>query len=798
MNVFLTPSAKLEAEKLLKFLRENVGLEHTSRGFERPDGTVLSEEEIDFAKKHGILRGNFLQGTIITDKFFKASSNINYIRKEIKTDSYGRIADYFGKTEKERKDYYEKHKSDFYQINGTLYEGSSHVKFGTIGEDGSIKFYSDQEFKHTYESEGGKTGLDENGKIISIEEEKNLASSAGIISRDFASNLVSRIANYDKKAKVSGQEISTAVNGSFAIIDGVSKISVPYNAFYYSSGAKYKVDTKALGNVTGSEYIYLKEIEAKSLEELRNKVIEKINHHRTAEESKKASKYTGVIPEQQLEINEENNLDSMANELISNGIRIKQFLRSDGKGSHWLLENGQEFISKPLRAGKTPSQSWINQINSQIFIRQKQVKESETIRMYNESGLKSQHLDFIKKANEDIGSVREENGFAVNEYGDIYGKIEKDKDGNITKVIPLSEIKNRKEASEVIIQSAVNPINNDDLLRTSFYQMSMGLKTMGQGDQKGSYKEIKVGGKKYYVRVNTDTDINSFLSGGAWSATDGGIQVLEDGQFKNVSETEMSEVWNEINEQMSKLVDTQGLTREAIMLLTDKNVQAAIEAANQRYKQEMEIIKQTASSERQELYLKTLAESAENWGELQEAERNRINSEEQQKSQEAGNKRDQAIAGLVKPKDQPSTTGVGPLKAEKDNLKFGWHKSGGFTATGDSDDEVAGIVHRNEWVASASLTRKYKPFFELLDKYQNPEVNKIDINAPETKTPNSESAPSYVNTGGNVINSGNTTIINNGGGGEYGGRRNTLSGTCTNDFGYNSSVGGKNRVNGGH
>jgi hypothetical protein len=78
-----------------------------------------------------------------------------------------------------------------------------------------------------------------------------------------------------------------------------------------------------------------------------------------------------------------------------------------------------------------------------------------------------------------------------------------------------------------------------------------------------------------------------------------------------------------------------------------------------------------------------------------------------------------------------------------------------------------------------------------LDKIQNPKVNKADTNT-EDKTSNPESTSSYINTGGNVINSGNTTIINNGSSGGFG-RRNGLSGTCSNDFGYNVSVGKRSR-----
>ena len=775
-NVRLTPSAENEERKLLQFLFENNDIRHTKNGFERSDGTVLSENEVEFAKQHGLINRGFLGGSIgPSEVLSKVHGQFNKNSRKVETRSFEVLQKTVGGTKEEREKYYNKYKNNFITSDdGFLYDAATKLKFGTVDKDGKIVLYDNSEFEDNYRKDGEVEGLRSNEKIISYQQEKELSDKSGIVSRDFSANLVSQLTNYDRTAKFSikgKRELGiSSVKGTLTFINNNGdKVKIPYTATHFSNGESlYKAIP---GKYEGIEVISGNN-SSSSLEGLKDLLI-KTGHDRISY----AKGRGGFNDRTDLRVEEMRN--SFFKNLLNKGLTIIE----KEEGGYYKLSDGSR-----VNPGFKLTEEDIARFNKSSEFRQSQIRESETIRLYGESNLGKQHQSLIEKANKDIENIKTDgNGYAVDASGAIYGKVVTDESGKAVRVEKLS-------SSRDIQRSAVEPIDSNPYLRYAYYKEAYGLKNMGYGSTRGEYKEIEHDGKKYYVKVNTDTDLSSLINQG-WTAAGNRNEIYtlnDSGTLVNANIDDKT--FAAIDNGMKNMVEAQGLTKTAIDLLTDRNIQAAAEAAKQRAEQEKAIIDQKTAVEKQEIYLKAQTEALEKLAEIDpEGTKNKIMEAEERGKQAKAEVDEKTRASLTK------TNYTGPVSNEGESgFKFGWHKSGGFTATGDSDDEVAGIVHRNEWVASASLTRKYKPFFELLDKYQNPEVNKIDINAPETKTPNSESAPSYVNTGGNVINSGNTTIINNGGGGEYGGRRNTLSGTCTNDFGYNSSVGGKNRVNGGH
>jgi hypothetical protein len=778
-NVRLTPEATKEKDQLLKFMFEAKDLRHTNRGFERGDGSLLSKDELEFASKHNLVQRGFLGSgfTGLTSLMSQVGRQVNLNSKKIDTGSFDAIKKIYG-DKKSREDYYNKHKDNFFTIDGILYEGGSKLKFGRVDESGKVSLFDDKEFQDIYDSDGGKAGLDNNRKLIATEQERILSRNAGLVSRDFSAEFIRDVSNYNRSAKVKGRETGIeALKGKFIIEneDG-NKVEVPYKAYFFSNG------TEKYYTVAGTyDGLAIPKLESNSISSLKSLTLKNVigAKQRTRRHS------TGALINDNEDIRNEERKQAFIRKLMNEGKTIVE--KEEGSLGFYKLSDGSRV---QFQYGNL-TQEDIDRVNRASKYRQTQVKASEVIRMYEDSNLGKQHKSLIESANNDLSKVKIVNGYAVNEYGDIYGKAILNDDKTLKKVVPLSNYND-------IQQAAVAPIDNNKYLREAFYDRAFNLQDMGYGSTRGNYKEVEVGGQKYYVKMNSDTDLTTLMDKG-WTAASEGIYTLDGtGNLVNANISGSSDIFSSIDNKMKEMVEVQGLTNKAIDLLTNESVQAAVEAAEQRAEQEKAVIDQKLAVEKQEIYLKAGTEALEKLAEMDPTKTQGLinDAEEQAKNLKADvDKRTAATINQKKVETFDGNTWTSPTPGLQSREK------GGFTGYSENNNEVVGVVHANEFVANARTTSKFRPLFEFLDKYQKVDLreNPIEIKSDPNASPNA--SPSYVNTGGNVINSGNTTIYNYGNGdGSAAGfnRNNSMSGSSANQLGYNSSVSGKNRFNGGH
>ncbi len=86
MNVYLTPEAKQKSEELLHMLRDLKDLKYTENGFEKANGIILTDEELDDAVKYGIIETKriflFFDEPVGISKEYKIVQN--YINGKVK------------------------------------------------------------------------------------------------------------------------------------------------------------------------------------------------------------------------------------------------------------------------------------------------------------------------------------------------------------------------------------------------------------------------------------------------------------------------------------------------------------------------------------------------------------------------------------------------------------------------------------------------------------------------------------------------------------------------------------------
>ena len=554
MNVRLTPEAsKVVYETLLPLLRKLNDVQKRGNELVTKEGEVLTKEEKLLLQNLGIWDFN-------AGQFKEKGSSVVKSLKSASVDkgivALGMVKDQFGATQKERQAYYEKHKDQF-QISGHgLYETSSGVKFGAVDENGGVRIYTNEEFENEFKLTG-QQGLEENKQYFNDKDAQALAK-LGYVSRDYAADVLFKASNYDRGGKLKGRsEKAHRIWGSIGF-RGINNryTNLGYYVNHFSSGSKY-YSSQTLGAILQKLGIETKRVsssalnkrfEASSLNELRNVMTREISKYlRSSGETISADKgFSRVL---------EDLKDQTTKNLLNNGYLIRSY-RQLNDGIAWVTDNG-EVISKGLSFRDFKNiQEYIKQVNRQINLRQSQLQSQGTIEAYKGSKLERQHASLIAEANR-TGKINQKNGYAVTDNGDIYGKVITGRDGK-SRVVALTR-------GEDINMAALNPLNNDPAMRSATYREAFNLKNKTLGKTSGSFKEVGVNGKRYYVKMDTNVDLKEFQKKGYRALTGDNLEVYDE-RGNRIRENNKI-VLQAIEKKMDSNVKFSGLTQKAIQQL---------------------------------------------------------------------------------------------------------------------------------------------------------------------------------------------------------------------------------------
>ena len=612
LNVKLTPSAQIKAMELINFLNTSGNITEKNGKFYDQNGKELSDETIRQAKEYGIISkenvigadGNYIGRRDVLKSGYKEaiSQGKSLETKKFNLESYSTRLN-IGSSVKDREDYYNKHKELFRTIDGVLY-GPQGLKWGTVDKSGKISFYENQNFSSIVTKEG-QSGLEKNLETIQNKDNEAVYKSQGFVSRETMAKFLFGASDYSREGSkiTSGKEVMRAINGVRNLkITGNNNIAVPYKAYIRSDGSVYKYVVtkdhvrKALENAGYKNAVFdFKTIEAKNLDSLDNSLIARFDNSvfkgRTNWIGSKIKTKTGNNRNR-------NAIDSYTREMIRKGKRISNIL-SEATGQTIVFEDGERYKipevfgfswGKPNDETKT----WINQINSAIDLRNKQLKTQAINDSFRKSGMESLYKSFAEDANS--GKLKYVNAFdnyVATIGGDVFGV--RGQDGKIRSL-------NGGEA----YQAAINYFNQSNI-KEDFLKKSLGLKSDGHG--KSFYEITGSDGKRKRVQLDLTKDLSNFMESGLSGMTTGNAQQFINGRWQTLSGDENQKALRELKTPLNDMKKNSGFTNKLIQILKDAMVNKMTDAAKARVRQLNLSTEQKSQQKQSNTYLKQIAEN---------------------------------------------------------------------------------------------------------------------------------------------------------------------------------------------
>lgn len=618
LNVRLTPSATMEAYKLLEFMNNT---EVKNGRLQKRDGTSLTKSEVNLAEKYGIIDGkdNILLKSEYGSEIEK-SKKLNI--KEFNLDKYSEKLK-IKNTKEDREKYYNEHKELFKTIDGTIY-GPSGLKWGTVDKDGKINFYDNKTMSDITTKEG-QEGLEKNFKKIEESDTTEMAKAMGLVSRDTMANFLAGTMDYKKKSlNKRKSQLMSGIRDQFVIKYKQKSVPIKYYSYYDDEGnlkkvAMYKRDfisemKKKVGGTYGDwgeENLknLPEKIEAKSHSEL-FKLVNNLLKVGSKNSSFKEGVYLGTDQPWR------KGFDEDRKKLISKGEKIVKL-----KGNKAYLENG-EILELSQEYPVNYSDKLIKDINAQIELRNKQLMEQETDKSFEESGLKQIYEDFTEKANKgELNYTQAFGNYVTTSGGDIFGI--KGEDGKITS---LDASGARKAALEYFNQAGV---------RESFYQRM--LKTTKDSKNNNYYNVKGKNGKTFRIKVDQNKDINDFLKKGLSGISYGSAQVFRDGKWVDTKGEENQEALSVLNGAVTQLTSQSGFTNDLISALKEMLGNRLNDAAKSRIKQLNIATDQKTQQKQMNIYLKQIAEKGLDEDDLEHFQQEIRNSITQGETEKRGN-----------------------------------------------------------------------------------------------------------------------------------------------------------------
>lgn len=599
-NVRLTPSATMEAMKLLNLMNDIGKIVEKNGKLYTEGGRELTDGEIADLKRYGIyLHGKTGMRSDIKTQLQRYNSAVEVAQKLDKAAKFRAVDQYIGqvgKTRKEREEYYKSHKDAFTTVNGVLYD-SEGIAWGNVDKKGGISFYGDKAFRDKIVQEGEDTRR-HNKNEIAVKHDEDLARQKGYVSRDAMAKFLTGMSSYATRGgKIKKGERIKGTAGTLSFrapgIFGFAKkdIKVPYTAFIKSDGSvfKYRVSMSQYKNAlqnagydAGMDFWDKKQfpIEARDLSELNNLVYARIAKS-TGHGAGKRSVNRNTLA-----------IDRAQKDFIKGGKLISEIKAGElnnRNGFQATYEDGTKSEFYESDVSQSELDTLKNSVNGTIAYRNKQLRDQAIDESFKSSGMDKVYKSYADSANKgDMKYLTGYGNYVATTGGDLFGY----RDPKTGKVRALTG----KEA----YGAAFNYFNTEGN-RADFLTDVLGLKSGANGK-----KYYRVGNVR--TQIDTSKDLSNFMKSGINNISVG-AQKWDGKKWVDIKDDdERKKALDKLRKPVTQMMKNSGLTNKLIKALSGVFTSTTSAAAKVRVKQLNAAVDQKTEQSKSNTYLKSMAE----------------------------------------------------------------------------------------------------------------------------------------------------------------------------------------------
>lgn len=557
LKVFLTPKAEEKVKQLQKILSYGKLTAQDHKVFSE-DGKELSQEEKELAQSLGILsrgteatvRGGKNAGvsTYSTgysvksgyndaqDTALKLMGNKNFLYKNY-------ISNFNINSEEEKKKFYENNKDFFYTKEDGTIIGPSGVEWGKIGKDGKVTLYDEKTFTER-NTQLGTSGFSNNMRWVEQERARKESTKLGAVNRNDIADLFGKI---DYKSAITKEEQAELDKKNSVKTDYIVKKmnfmgeEFAYRVFFDESGnaLAYQAEPREINRLikekTGDDTNYFPmntKITAKTEKELGKAVYrlvkQRIDKSRNFIKDKSYYDQMDFLPKDFEKGITKNESDKLYNYLISKNRLVSDLYTPPGLECVVIYEDGTKDRTKfHINPDLFNKKEFIEAVNNAIKENKEKSEALRFSKLYEGSNMQKSANAVLEgiKSGELKGTIDENGNVYSSLTGDLVGKAEKDKDGNL--------IYNNASAEEML-KHYKGRINNTHDMKVGMYR-----RIMGAVEEDG---KLYVYNKARTTRVQLDTskdfstDLNSVLIPGSLEGTEDGkkwmnVKDIGDGSY---------------------------------------------------------------------------------------------------------------------------------------------------------------------------------------------------------------------------------------------------------------------------